>query len=820
MSTALPSICLLIPHIHLHINTDPPRELMEPSHLKEPVAQVLSISEDIYLDSKDQCFLDAEIAHHESLLHSLAQRIATLKNHRNSLSRTWLLPIEVIGKIMLMATQLSIKEMNESEVYPPPLHQRIPVPLVVGQVCSAWRSLAWRLPELWATIPLAISRSCYEKQILLLDDWLDRAGDIQDLYIILTLAHDDSELQYFRDYPPKAVLEKLYKRSNQWHTFYSTLPNLCFQDLFKDVYRKLERLDTLVLNRSGRLAFEQAFNIGNGNVVTVTGGINNLGGGGGIGIGAAGGPNVVVQPGPGGVNVIQNGVFVNGIMVNGGGGGAHIPPNNPAMVPINITTTNSSPSSTSTRHKSPWFMLSSAPLLRTVILPESLSPIEVPLPWTNITHLELRTVPLDDCLKILSYTSYIASFNFQGIFSSSASNMMSIQTFFHAGHGFGINTHLGGGHGYGGGAQRQKHLRLPELRKFSVFSDPINLTRFMGSLIVPRVYALEFKCTTGSITNVLNEITRLGERSGWAYDHDNNDGTGLRKLGIYVPSVGQAEELIMAWLMGDTSVPGLNAGGGEWGQGRMGEVLEELVLESWQADVEGLSDKFLVKMNPERRVRCVKTFSYELENPPPSLSGVQDSSAPVPGSTSSSNSTISTISTTSSANTSSSGSSTREPGIVAPGWVDVPTDEIREPIEQLVQVPQGEFVQPHEILLPNLVAMTYRGTLSFNPRTLKEMIYARWRRMSRKRSVPKLIRVGDASPVVGVRRGEVGMGEYVIMEDEEYFPTVELKAFDVSAPDMEDFKEPIDEETNLVFRQMLREGFCLSVETKRGLLAF
>ncbi|KAF5363554.1 hypothetical protein D9756_000094 [Leucocoprinus leucothites] len=89
-----------------------------------------------------------------------------------------------------------------------------------------------------------------------------------------------------------------------------------------------------------------------------------------------------------------------------------------------------------------------------------------------------------------------------------------------------------------------------------------------------------------------------------------------------------------------------------------------------------------------------------------------------------SSTTSSTTSTTCSANASGSGSSTREPLIVAPGRVDVPADEMREYIEELVQAPQGEFVQPHEILLPNLVAMTYRGTLSFSPQTPKETIYA------------------------------------------------------------------------------------------------
>ena len=768
--------------------------MFNPEQLKQDVFRTLSVPEDIYLTSKDQDFIDTEISAHEKLLHTLAQRLAKLKHHRNSLSGTWRLPIEVLGRIMFVATQLSIKEMNESDVYPPP--QRIPVPLILGQVCSTWRDLAWSLPELWATIPLAVSRSCYEKQISLLDGWLERAGEVQDLYIILTLAYDDSELQYFQDYPPRAVLEKLYKRSHQWHTFYSTLPNLCFQDLFKDVYGSLGRLDTLVLNRSGRLAFEQAFQVGlgNGNVIHVnTGGIHNLGGAGG-----GQGTNVVVQAGPG-VNVMQNGVFVNGVMINDGQG----------MLPINITTTNSllASSISSTRMKSPWFMFSEAPSLRTVILPESFSPFDIPLPWVNLTYLELRTISLVDCLHVLSCTPHMISFNFHGIFSASSINIHTTMSFFN--HSTTFSTS-----GYGNrDGQGQQRIQLNELRKFSIFSDQVNLSRLLNALVTPMVYALGFKCTTGTIGSVLSEITKLGERSSWYELNDGSSGVGgLRKLEICVPSVGAAEEAIVGWLMSASSFNtslSINASSGD-AMGRIQEIIEELVLESWQADVAGLSDSFLIKMNPERRVRSVKPYSYPLDDKESPLRrdhlkkfSTSDprstSTGPTPGIRNSTHTAIAVERTAS-------------------------TDEIRDIVEQLVQVPQGISVQPHEILLPNLTAMTYRGALSFSPKVLKETIYTRWNRKSRMRTVPRLIKVDDddvddESGILEGRRREA-KEQIMVMEEKEYFLTAELKAFDVHAPETEDLKELIDEETNLVFRKMLSEGFCLSIETKRGLMVF
>lgn len=690
---------------------------MLPQALKDVISQVLAIPEDSYLNTQDKDLLDAEIASHEVLLHSLTQRIAALKNHRNSLSPTWRLPMEVVSDIMLVATQLAIRENNESDVYPTTL----PVPLLLGQVCATWRTLAWKLPGLWSTIPLAIDKSRYDTQITLLDQWLARAGNHQDLYIVLTLCRDDTELQYWKDYPPKEILTRLYKRSQQWHTFYSTLPNLCF-DIFASVHEKLPRLHTLILNRSGRLPYDPFLN-------GFAGGINNLQGG-------FGGPPMHITVGaPAGFIPAGAGIAIGAGTVGG---------QNPPLTGIHFD-------DDIARRRNPWFMLSVAPSLRTVVLPEALNPSDVALPWSNLTHLEVRTIPIDDCLRVLQLTPRIISFDFHGIYSGPLTFLPT------------------------------PHLHLNELRKFSVFSDPANLSRFLDSLTVPSLYCLEFKSTTGTLSLVTSQLTQLVQRSG-CY---------LTKLRICIPSIGRSEEQIVTCLMGEEL-----------------RCLEELGLESWQANVEGLSDLFLHKMNPERRIRTVRTYSYPLD---------------------------------SSDDGSGSGTSS-EAVILAPGWVDVPTDEIREVVEQVVDVPEGEWVEPQEILLPNLVAMTYKGALSFSPKVLKETLLARWKRRTRRRNVPRLVALaspkhdaledmmedGDEQlermeeceiPSCGNWIRDPNENEVVIFEEEDWYPTVEMSAFEIYAPES-DFVEQIDEETNLAFRQMLREGFYLSIETKRGVLAF
>jgi len=402
------------------------------------------------------------------------------------------------------------------------------------------------------------------------------------------------------------------------------------------------------------------------------------------------------------------------------------------------------------------------------------------------------------------------SFTFHGIFSPSSINIsfVNLSTTF-------STSSSSSGHGY---LQHQR-IQLNELRNFSVFSDHVNLSRFLNALVTPVLCALGFKCTTGAIGGVLNEITKLGERSSWHEfddDDDRHHAGHLKKLEICVPSVGIAEEAIVGWLMSPfdaRSCIDVNSGD-ESATARIQNMIEELVLESWQVDVAGLSDSFLIKMNPERRVRWVKPYSYPLDNLRP---------GPVEQLTSFPSCSTSVLN--------------MGPGITrdqAAILVDVPRrddgdDEIRDVVEQVVQIPLGGSIPPHEILLPNLTAMTYRGALSFTPRVLKETIYARWNRKRRTRGIPKTMSInadhnGSENEIVGKgkERMDINTQEEEQEQEKEYFPTAELKAFDIRAPEMvlEDLKELIDEETKLAFREMLRGGFCLSFETKKGLMAF
>jgi hypothetical protein len=64
----------------------------------------------------------------------------------------------------------------------------------------------------------------------------------------------------------------------------------------------------------------------------------------------------------------------------------------------------------------------------------------------------------------------------------------------------------------------------------------------------------------------------------------------------------------------------------------------------------------------------------------------------------------------------------------------------------LVEVPEGERVEPRGILLTNLSVMTYRGTLSFTPQeVLKDTLLARWKRKTRKWIISQLVSLTDSN---------------------------------------------------------------------------
>ena len=87
--------------------------------------------------------MDTEIVEVESIIERMVlfrARLARTRNQHILLSR---LPTEIMAEIFFLC--LATSPIDSS----PPVATTIP--LVLGAVCRSWRSLAWSLPQLWAT---------------------------------------------------------------------------------------------------------------------------------------------------------------------------------------------------------------------------------------------------------------------------------------------------------------------------------------------------------------------------------------------------------------------------------------------------------------------------------------------------------------------------------------------------------------------------------------------------------------------------------------------------------------------------------------------
>ncbi|KAG6860337.1 hypothetical protein C0995_012483, partial [Termitomyces sp. Mi166 len=106
--------------------------------------------------------LEAEILRVEALLSKLFQRRVPLKRNINRRFSPMLsLPVELCSGIFTMCFSPA----------------RPDSPLLLGQVCSAWRNLAWSMPWLWTNIYLCSAHPT-DVHVQLLEEWIARSTNL------------------------------------------------------------------------------------------------------------------------------------------------------------------------------------------------------------------------------------------------------------------------------------------------------------------------------------------------------------------------------------------------------------------------------------------------------------------------------------------------------------------------------------------------------------------------------------------------------------------------------------------------------------------
>ena len=111
-------------------------------------------------------------------------------------------------------------------------------PLLLGRVCSSWRTISLNTPKLWSSI--YIPRRIRITAIPLIESWLQQSG-VMPLFIEINSLSSDF---------PRAVLDVFIPYSARWHNVALFMSNANLSDLFAKI--TLPSLRTLILRVSGR----------------------------------------------------------------------------------------------------------------------------------------------------------------------------------------------------------------------------------------------------------------------------------------------------------------------------------------------------------------------------------------------------------------------------------------------------------------------------------------------------------------------------------------------------------------------------------------
>ncbi|KAJ7267371.1 hypothetical protein C8J57DRAFT_1327514 [Mycena rebaudengoi] len=188
--------------------------------LTEQIAQMQTSLDDLIRDRDElQSFIDAHLA-----LVSPARK----------------LPDDVVREIFVAALPARNCVMSATEP-----------PLLLCNICQAWRALALSTPQLWTSLHIAVpSRSRVEQMTSMVDAWLSRSGVLPlSLSVFVSRsAEPDTDVSL--------LLEALIRFSARWKEIHFTLPSLqCFEPLSKVSPEHVSMLESVGI-KGGHLLFE------------------------------------------------------------------------------------------------------------------------------------------------------------------------------------------------------------------------------------------------------------------------------------------------------------------------------------------------------------------------------------------------------------------------------------------------------------------------------------------------------------------------------------------------------------------------------------
>ena len=146
--------------------------------------------------------MEEKIASTKAKIVDLEMELYGLYEMLNAASSPMLsLPLEILVEIFLIASDVHT-HMN-------PAARRLPMQLIIGRVCSAWRNAAWNAPSLWRNLRIRVYKGMAHDQLI--KEWLQRSkSQPLDLELHSALALADSPSY------PLQVFQPLLEAASQW----------------------------------------------------------------------------------------------------------------------------------------------------------------------------------------------------------------------------------------------------------------------------------------------------------------------------------------------------------------------------------------------------------------------------------------------------------------------------------------------------------------------------------------------------------------------------------------------------------------------------
>jgi len=145
------------------------------------------------------------------------------------------LPQELLREIFVYYLRATV--LVEPIVPAHPYRPRLPSPLLLGHICSAWRHVSHGTPELWTTLPIRIWRPNVD-YVTIAKAWIRRA------HPYLLCVSLGSSIGIISDRMMTAILQS----GDRIQSFGLYIPSLYFQPLIDPAVGSMTSLETLCLS--------------------------------------------------------------------------------------------------------------------------------------------------------------------------------------------------------------------------------------------------------------------------------------------------------------------------------------------------------------------------------------------------------------------------------------------------------------------------------------------------------------------------------------------------------------------------------------------